>query len=88
MTEPKKKRRRRVIIPTPQDDYTISQFCASVQISKQHYINLRKRGLGPREIRDGRMVRISAEARADWRREMERRSASSDRVARAVEMNP
>jgi len=51
--------------------FTIAEFCASEKISRAHYFNLRDRGEGPREMRLGRSVRISPEARAEWRRERE-----------------
>jgi predicted DNA-binding transcriptional regulator AlpA len=50
---------------------TIPEFCESERISRAHYFNMRSRGEGPREMRIGKSVRISPEARADWRRERE-----------------
>ncbi len=50
---------------------TIDEFCKSEKISRAHYFNLRDRGEAPREMRIGRCVRISPEARAAWRRERE-----------------
>jgi len=51
--------------------YKIDEFCGAHRISRAHYFNLKKAGLGPREMRAGARVIISAEAAADWRRERE-----------------
>jgi hypothetical protein len=51
---------------------TIDQFRRAEQMSRPFYFKLRKRGLGPREIRNGRHIRISPQAHADWRRDCER----------------
>jgi len=53
------------------ESFTIDEFCEAEKFSRAHYFNLRNRGEGPREYRAGRCVRITAEARADWRRERE-----------------
>lgn len=53
------------------ESLTIDEFCKSEKISRAHYFNLRDRGEAPREMRIGRCVRISPEARAAWRRERE-----------------
>jgi hypothetical protein len=50
---------------------SIKQFCADNDISEAYYFVLRKRGEGPDEMRIGRSVRISREARARWRRQRE-----------------
>lgn len=50
---------------------TVAQFCADHNISRTHFYQLTKDGKGPRLMRLGRRVLISAEAAADWRRQME-----------------
>ena len=63
----------------PEGSQTIPQFCASEAISRAfYYDHLRKTGRNPREMRhaDG-CVRISPEARRDWRREREAETAAS-----------
>jgi hypothetical protein len=51
--------------------FSIREFCELHDISRAHYYNLRKKGLGPREMQvDGRRT-ISCEAAADWRLERE-----------------
>lgn len=57
---------------------TISEFRKSEKLSKTKYFNMRKRGKGPREMRDGRWVRITPEAKAEWRREREREQATTE----------
>ena len=49
----------------------IDEFCRAHRISRAHYFNLKKAGLGPREMKLGTRVSISREAAADWRRERE-----------------
>jgi hypothetical protein len=46
---------------------TIRQFCRDHGISIPTYYVLKKRGLGPAEMRMARIIRISAEAAAAWR---------------------
>jgi hypothetical protein len=45
---------------------SITEFCSRHRIGRTTYFSLRKRGLGPKEIRFGRVVRISAQAEAEW----------------------
>jgi hypothetical protein len=55
----------------PGDAHTIMSFCASNKISLSKFFDLKRRGLGPREIElDGRVI-ITPEAESDWRRERE-----------------
>lgn len=52
--------------------FSIDEFCARHgPISRSYYYKLREAGLGPREIKIGTRVLISAEAAAVWRRERE-----------------
>jgi hypothetical protein len=60
---------------------TISEFCASEKISRAKYFELRRRGLAPREMRDGKWVRITAEARRDWQRERETETTTPNEAA-------
>ncbi|HXH53538.1 MAG TPA: hypothetical protein VNH53_08950 [Sphingomicrobium sp.] len=55
--------------------YSIEQFCTAHGISRGTYFNLKKIGLGPREMHVGSRVIISREAAADWRREREQAAA-------------
>lgn len=55
----------------PQLAFTVSQFCKAHAISRWGFYELQKKGRGPRTMRvDGRQ-RISIEAAAEWRRQME-----------------
>lgn len=51
--------------------FTVPQFCDDHNISRTHFYELIKLGRGPRLLRVGRRVLITAEASADWRRAME-----------------
>lgn len=62
----------RVVERDSDESQTIPEFCATEKISRAFYYELKKAGRGPREMRhaDG-CIRISPEARRDWRRERE-----------------
>jgi hypothetical protein len=52
--------------------YSIDGFCEVEDISKSSYNQLQKLGLGPREMRipGTRIIRITAEARREWKARM------------------
>jgi predicted DNA-binding transcriptional regulator AlpA len=54
---------------------TIEEFCLLENISKPTYYQMRKRGIGPAEMRVLNCVRISYAARMEWQREREKRNA-------------
>jgi len=57
--------------------FKISEFCKAHGISPSSYYELKRHGLGPREMRIGSAgVRISQEAAAEWRRRMEEMAAA------------
>jgi hypothetical protein len=72
---------------------TIPSFCESEAISESLYHKLKRLGKGPREMLVEGAVRISPEAKADWRREREaetmakRQAAESRNAAAPVEAN-
>ena len=66
---------------TPNLAFSIRRFCKAHNISVSYYYVLKERGLGPREIRLGRHPIITTEAAADWRREMEERTAAAEDAA-------
>lgn len=51
--------------PAPRDA-SINGFCRRQGASRSTYYNLKAKGLGPREYLVGKLVRISAEAEAEW----------------------
>lgn len=51
--------------------YTIAEFCEAYRFGRTQYFQMKRRGLGPREMRVGRRVVISKEAAADWQRDRE-----------------
>jgi predicted DNA-binding transcriptional regulator AlpA len=64
---------------------TIKEFCATHGISASAFYEMKREGLGPREMRIGRAgVRISQEAAAAWRTEMEARAAAEIGADRAA----
>lgn len=62
---------------TPASAYSIAQFCDAHHISRTHLHNMCKAGRGPRVMKLGRRVLISAEAAADWRRQLEQETATA-----------
>lgn len=51
--------------------YTVPQFLDGHNISRAHFYELVKQGKGPRLLKPGRRTLITAEAAADWRKQME-----------------
>jgi len=54
---------------------TIEEFCHSYRICRATFYNLLKDGRGPRVMKVGSRTLVSAEAAADWRRQMEEPAA-------------
>lgn len=52
--------------------YTKTEFCKAHNISPSTFYRLVKRGLGPKIIKLPKLVLISQEAAAEWRKTMER----------------
>jgi hypothetical protein len=64
--------RKRPRHPRDGDSLTITEFCDKHNIVRSTYYSLKRRGLGPREMRIGRRnVRISAAADKEWVAQME-----------------
>lgn len=61
--------------------FSIQEFCDLHGISRAHFYNLRKLGLGPREMDVHGRRTISCEAAADWRRG---REAAAEAAAKAA----
>jgi predicted DNA-binding transcriptional regulator AlpA len=51
--------------------YSIASFCAAHEISRSKFYQMINEGIGPRLMKVGAKVLISAEAAADWRAERE-----------------
>jgi hypothetical protein len=56
---------------------TIAEFCRRHKISQSFFYELRKRGLGPDELRLGSRVLISHEAGRRWRAAREAETAAT-----------
>jgi predicted DNA-binding transcriptional regulator AlpA len=56
---------------------SVAEFCTAHSISRAHFYNLLKRGDAPVVMHVGRRTLVSASAAAEWRRRLERQSASS-----------
>jgi hypothetical protein len=53
---------------SPTVAFTVAEFCFAHKISQAFYYELKRAGLGPKEMALGRRRIISGEAAADWRR--------------------
>jgi hypothetical protein len=62
---------------------TISQLCARHRFGRTSYFKLRKEGLGPKELRHGRLVRITAEAEREWLNRMQVGTGTDDLTIKA-----
>ena len=51
--------------------FSVSEFCEAHRISRSLFYELRRNGLGPKEMKVGARRLISHEAAAEWRRRME-----------------
>lgn len=51
--------------------YTIAEFCQAFRVSRGHFYNLVRRGEGPRLLRVGKRVLVSADSVAEWVRRSE-----------------
>lgn len=58
-------------LPAAHPVYTIEGFCEAHHITKPLYYELKRAGLGPREMQVGRRRLISLEAADEWRRARE-----------------
>jgi len=62
---------------------TIQDFCKRHRIGRSTYYEiLKKNGRAPKEIRIGRIIRITAKANRDWERMMEAGGTSGSDAAR------
>jgi hypothetical protein len=57
--------------------FTVDEFCDSHRVSRTNLYNLWKQGRGPRFFWNGVQRRITAEAAAEWRQQMESEAAES-----------
>jgi hypothetical protein len=55
---------------------SIEEFCEAHDLSRASYYNMRRAGIGPREMRVGSRVLISVEAASDWRLAREQAAAA------------
>lgn len=51
--------------------FTVAEFCEAHRISRTRLYALWSQGYGPRFLKNGARRLITAEAAADWRRDME-----------------
>lgn len=63
--------------------YTVPGFCRAHNLSVSRFYTLEPADR-PRLMRIGRRVYVTAEAAADWRREMERRTKQAEAAALAA----
>jgi hypothetical protein len=56
---------------SPDQSFTVAEFCAAERISRGGLYKLWARGEGPVSYHIGKSRRISAEARQEWRHQLE-----------------
>jgi hypothetical protein len=57
--------------------FSVDEFCEAHGVPRSTFYELLQRGEGPRLAKIGRRTYVTAEAAADWRRELEERSAQA-----------
>jgi predicted DNA-binding transcriptional regulator AlpA len=70
-----KKRRERAKKAPPTALFNITSFCLAHGISESFFYELRKQGLGPRELKLGSRVFITHESASEWRAQREAATA-------------
>ena len=60
--------------------YTVQEFCSSHRISHSQLYNFWKQGTGPRYFRNGARRRITEEAAAEWRKELEAKASQGQQA--------
>lgn len=65
--------------------YTVKEFCEAHGVSQTTFYEAQREGWAPRIMRIGaKGIRISVEAAADWRKQMEERARLASREAEAA----
>jgi len=59
--------------------FDVNSFCIAHMISRAHFYNLLKVGLGPETMKLGRRRFISKDAATRWHRKMEQKTAEEDK---------
>ena len=57
--------------PPFEPSYSVAEFCAAEGLTRTTFYKMRRQGFGPREMRIGRVIRITHRARLDWQQERE-----------------
>ena len=60
--------------------FSIGEFCSLHDISRSLFYALREKGEGPRVMKVGRRTLISAEAAAEWRKNMEHMTITKQKI--------
>ena len=81
------RRRRPPARAPPTCVFTIKSFCLGHGISESFYHELRKQGLGPKEMRLGARVFITFESASRWRAEREAACSAGPKRGRRLRAN-
>jgi predicted DNA-binding transcriptional regulator AlpA len=73
--KPPTKRIRNIVVTDP--SLSIQQFCDAEGLSRGLYYKLKKQGRTPRELRIDAVIRITHQARIEWRRKMQKESEAA-----------
>ena len=67
---------------SPQEEqllsFSIADFCMLTNLSRTHYFKMKQLGQGPKEMRIGDTIRITASAILDWQRERQEAALSKE----------
>ena len=66
----------RMRVTVQKQSFSIQEFCKLHDISRSLFYVLREKGEAPRVMKVGRRTLISAEAAAEWRKNMEQMTSS------------
>ena len=66
----------RIRVTVQKQSFSIQEFCKLHDISRSLFYVLREKGEAPRVMKVGRRTLISAEAAAEWRKNMEQMTSS------------
>ena len=66
---------------SPKQSFSIKEFCELHAISRSFFYVLREKGEAPRLMKVGRRTLISAEAAAEWRKNMEHVAVRRQKIA-------
>ena len=72
---------RKITPSNSERNETIYEFCEREGISYSHYMGLKRKGIGPKELHIGRALRITPQAKREWHAMLEKLANSKEAKA-------